>query len=108
SMADHAAPTHQACSEQHTVLTRDRPTDCAEGTVGENEPQPLEKSGPDTVHTEHTVFSPITEGECLQCAADHVTLVQRQGKPACVEYSLPSDDELVRMRPPRPSNGTHA
>ena len=59
--------------------------------------------------------SPVTEplseecpvvGDCPRCGADQVSLVQRHGQPACVACSLLSDDELARMRPPMPANGT--
>ncbi len=45
-------------------------------------------------------------GDCPRCGADQVTLVQRHGQPACGACSLLSDDELARMRPPMPANGT--
>jgi hypothetical protein len=107
-MPDHAAPTPHALPDQHTVLPRDRHTDCAEETVGDNEPQPFDKSTPHTVHTAHTVFSPMTEGECLRCGAEDVTLVPRHGQPACVTCSLLADDALARRRPPMATNDAHA
>ena len=79
----------------------------AEETVSAKEPQPFDKSAPHTVHTDHTVFSHVAEGECPRCGADHVTLVQRHGQPACVACSLLSDAELARMHPPMSANGTH-
>jgi hypothetical protein len=106
SMPDHTAHTHQARSEQHTVLPHDRHTDFAQETVGENEPQPFDKSPSHTVHTEHTVFFHVTEGECPRCGADQVSLVQRHGGPACAACSLLSDAELARMHPPMSANGT--
>src|SRR5262249_41643614 len=104
----HAASMPQSHAKQDTVLPRGQDTDCVEKTVSNNEPQPIEKSVPDTVFTDNTVFSPMTEGECLRCGAEHVSLVQRHGRPACVGCSLLSDDELARWRPLMPTNGTHA
>jgi hypothetical protein len=104
SIPDHTAPTPCACPEQHTVLPRDRHTDFAGETVGENGSQPFEKSAPHTKHTDHTAFPQMIEGDCPRCGADHVTLVQRQGQPVCVRCSLLSHNELVRTQAPLASS----
>jgi hypothetical protein len=107
SIQVHAASAPQAHAEQDTVLPHGQDTDCVEKTVSKNEPQLIEKSVPDTVFTDNTVFPHETEGVCPRCGAEDMTLVQRQGQPACVACSLLSDDELARRRPPVPTNGTH-
>jgi phage/plasmid-associated DNA primase len=65
----------------------------------------------DAATTPAPVTEPLSEGcpvvgECPRCGADRVSLVQRQGQPACLGCSLLSDDELARMHPPMPANGT--
>jgi hypothetical protein len=53
-------------------------------------------------------------GQCPRCGADYMTLIQRQGKTACVGCSTLSDTELARLREsratplPASSNGTHS
>ena len=64
--------------------------------------------------TQGTPGTPQTRGQCPRCGADHMTLVQRQGKTACVGCSTLSDMELARLLEsratplPAPSNGTHS
>ena len=63
--------------------------------------------------TGNTGNTPAPES-CPRCGADHMTLVQRQGKTACVGCSMLSDTELPRLLETHttslaaPSNGTHS
>ena len=60
------------------------------------------------------VGNPPALEQCPHCGADHMTLVQRQGKTVCVGCSTLSETELARllasraMPLPVPSNGTHS
>jgi Protein of unknown function (DUF3987) len=86
-------------------------------------PSPNETQAPDAAPLAGPP-PPVTNrghGDCPRCGADHVSLVQRHGQPACVACSLLSDDAVARWRAPRavslapsvpnadppPSNSTH-